>query len=195
MKKISILIPVLVALILISAVLNTIASDNDTANTEKIERGRYLVTIGGCGDCHSPKMMTKLGPVEDTTRLLSGHPSNEYIRQIPENLGKDGWLASCNKHLTAWAGPWGISFASNLTSDKETGIGNWKDNQFIQAMRTGKHRGFGRPILPPMPWANLAKATDEDLSAMLAYLLSTKPIANKVPEPYPLKQEMQKQEN
>ena len=56
-----------------------------------------------------------------------------------------------NGHVTAWAGPWGVSYAANLTPDKRTGIGAWTADQFIKTMRTGKHLGVGRPVLPPMP--------------------------------------------
>jgi mono/diheme cytochrome c family protein len=171
-------------LILTAVVAVDVVSNPDPKATESaVERGEYLVILGGCGDCHSPKTMTAQGPVEDPSRLLSGHPSDESITAVPATVGQDGWIASCNSHLTAWAGPWGVSFAANLTSDKKTGIGNWTDEQFIKAMRTGKHRGFGRPILPPMPWFNLARATDEDLSAMLAYLKSTPAVVNEVPAP------------
>ena len=55
---------------------------------------------------------------------------------------------------TAWAGPWGVSFTANLTPDKETGLGDWTEEQFIATMRTGKHQGKGRPVLPPMPYFN-----------------------------------------
>lgn len=148
-------------------------------------RGEYLVRFMGCGDCHSPKVMSEQGPVEDESRFLSGHPASEKVETGPNGLSPDGWMAACNPHMTAWAGPWGISFAANLTSDKKTGLGNWTEDQFIQAMRTGKHRGFGRPILPPMPWFNYLKGTDEDLKAMLAFLKSTRPIVNEVPPPVP----------
>jgi mono/diheme cytochrome c family protein len=153
-----------------------------TVGSDSISRGKYLVTLSGCGDCHSPKAMTDHGPVEDQTRLLSGHPAAEPMATAP-SLGEGGWIAACNHHLTAWAGPWGVSYASNLTPDSKTGIGSWTEEQFIKAMRIGKHRGFGRPILPPMPWANLAAASDEDLSAILAYLKSLPAVSNKVPEP------------
>lgn len=165
--------------LLLAAASEPVASDD----AGKIERGRYLVTLGGCGDCHTPKKMTQAGPVEDSTRLLSGHPASEMVGEVPANLGAGGWIATCNAHLTAWAGPWGVSYAVNLTSDPKTGLGGWNDEQFIKAMRTGKHRGFGRPILPPMPWVNLSYASDADLSAILAFLKSTQPIVNKVPEP------------
>ena len=52
---------------------------------------------------------------------------------------------------TAFAGPWGVSFTANLTPDKETGLGKWTEEMFIATMRTGRHQGKGRPMLPPMP--------------------------------------------
>jgi hypothetical protein len=92
---------------------------------------------------------------------------------------------------TVFAGPWGISFAANLTPDKETGLGKWTEAMFIQALRTGKHEGqpTGREIMPPMPWASLSHGTlaspDADLKAIWAYLRSLPPVKNRVPEPVP----------
>ena len=87
--------------------------------------------------------------------------------------------------LTAWAGPWGVSFAANLTPDKETGIAEWSEEHFIQALRTGKHQGQpnGRDILPPMPWQFFKSMTDEDLKAVFAYLRTLPPVKNQVPLP------------
>ena len=171
-------------LALIALIAVDVVPDPLTGRTmPDVARGEYLVVLGGCGDCHSPKTMTQNGPGEDRSRLLSGHPANEVMIAAPSSLGQGGWIGACNGHATAWAGPWGISFASNLTPDKKTGLGNWSEEQFIKAMRTGKHRGFGRPILPPMPWANLARATDDDLKAMFAYLQSLPPVVNEVPAP------------
>ena len=153
---------------------------------EMIQRGAYLVTVGGCHDCHSPKIYGPMGPMPDSTRLLSGHPADESITAVPvEFLGPGKWAGITNGHFTAWAGPWGISFARNLTPDEATGIGLWTEEIFIKAMRTGKQMGTGREILPPMPWFNLAEMTDEDLKSIFAYLKSLKPISNSVPEPIP----------
>jgi mono/diheme cytochrome c family protein len=160
-----------------------ISNPADQDKTDLVEHGKYLVTLGGCNDCHSPKVMGAMGPVEDESRLLSGHPAAEPMTVPPAGVGSDNWMAACNNHMTAWAGPWGISYASNLTPDKKTGLGNWTEEQFVKALRTGKHRGFGRPILPPMPWPALAKINDEDLGAIFAYLMSLPPVDNKVPEP------------
>jgi hypothetical protein len=183
MRKASIiLLPVLLLLTLVGV---SVTSSPDSEQTDLVERGKYLTIVGGCGDCHSPKVWTDHGPVEDSTRLFSGHPAEEAVGEIPATVGQDGWMVAGNNHFTAWAGPWGVSFASNLTSDSQTGIGSWTPDQFIKAMRTGKHRGFGRPILPPMPWPNAARATDDDLTAILAYFQSLPAIANKVPAPIP----------
>lgn len=96
-------------------------------------------------------------------------------------------MAMTNLHLTAWAGPWGVRFTANLTPDKKTGLGNWTAEQFIQTMRTGKHLGSGRPLLPPMPVADIATLSDADLRVLFAWLQSLKPIENQVPQPVPPK--------
>jgi mono/diheme cytochrome c family protein len=151
-----------------------------------LERGAYLVNVvGGCHDCHTPKNFGPKGPEPDMTRALAGHWAAEPVPPVPPNvLGPGKWGAVFTGGLTAAAGPWGVSFAANLTPD-ETGLKGWTAQSFIAAMRTGKHMGNGRPILPPMPWQNLANATDDDLKAMFAYLQSIKPVRNRVPMPIP----------
>jgi len=151
-----------------------------------VERGKYLVTVGGCNDCHTPKKMGPNGPEADMTRELSGNPQTEKLAAVPPGLiASDKWLTIVNNHLGAWAGPWGVSFAANLTSDKETGLGSWSQEMFVNAIRTGKHQGTGRPILPPMPWYWYRNMTHDDLKAVFAYLQSLPPIKNVVPEPLP----------
>lgn len=153
---------------------------------QQVERGKYLVTIAGCNDCHTPKVFGPHGMALDTVRLLSGHPANDAVPEIPvEVLGPDKWAAVANGHFTAWAGPWGLSFTANLTPDVGTGLGSWTEEMFIKALRTGKHMGEGRPILPPMPWEMYRQATDDDLKAIFAYLRSLPPVHNPVPEPIP----------
>ena len=151
--------------------------------------GKYLVTITGCNDCHTPKVPGPNGaPVSDASRLLSGHPEKEPSPSwSPQDLKQKAIAAAANPMLTAWAGPWGVSYASNLTPDKETGIGEWSEDTFIAAMRTGKHQGQpnGRNILPPMPWFNLKEARESDLRSIWAYLRSLPPIRNQVPFPTP----------
>jgi mono/diheme cytochrome c family protein len=152
----------------------------------EVARGAYLVTFGGCNDCHTPKTMTPRGPVPDRSRLLSGHPASVAVAAVPtEGLGPGKWMAVTNGDLTAWAGPWGVSYGANLTPDHRTGLGDWTLAQFVDTMRTGRHLGVGRPLLPPMPWQSVASLSDSDLRAVFAYLRSIKPIDNEVPAPVP----------
>jgi hypothetical protein len=156
------------------------------ASKSTIEKGRYLVQLGGCNDCHTPKLFGPNGPMLDTTKLLSGAPSTNPVPAMPENiLGPGKWGAITTPDLTTWAGPWGVSFTRNLTPDKETGIGSWTEAMFIKALRTGKDMGEGRPILPPMPWEPIGKSTDADLKAIFAYLQSLPPIHNPIHDPIP----------
>jgi mono/diheme cytochrome c family protein len=148
-----------------------------------VERGRYLTVVGACHDCHTPKVMTPAGPVPDTTRMLSGHPADLAVGEAPGQLPAT-WFASTNGDLTAWAGPWGVSFTANLTPSKY-GLAGWTAEVFVQTIRQGKHAGVGRALLPPMPWANYAQMKDEDLRAIFAYLQSLPPIDNRVPLPRP----------
>jgi mono/diheme cytochrome c family protein len=146
-----------------------------------VERGKYLVTAMGCGDCHTPLKMGEHGPEPDTSRLLSGHPKDLQL-EFPSRLS-ESWPVASSATNTAWAGPWGVSYTSNLTSDPETGIGSWSEQTFIQALRTGRHTGAGRALLPPMPWQAVGQLTDEDLAAIFAYLKTVPPVHNSVPSP------------
>jgi hypothetical protein len=152
---------------------------------EMVALGKYIVSTSGCDDCHTPKIFTEAGPVFDTTRSLSGHQQNESLPPLEISaLGQNQWAAT-TMGLTAWVGPWGISYASNLTPDKATGIGALTEEMFIKTMREGKYMGVGRSLLPPMPWQVYGMKTDEDLKAIYAYLMSIKPINNMVPQPTP----------
>ena len=114
------------------------------------------------------------------TRMLSGHPESDKVTAMPK-LPK-GWVGQSDDH-TAWAGPWGVSFAANLTPDS-SGFGEtWTEELFISAIRSGKHMGTSRPILPAMPWEMQANMTDDDLRAVFAYLRTIPPIKNKVQDP------------
>lgn len=157
----------------------------ETPAQTTIERGRVLVTIGGCHDCHSPKKFGPKGPEPDPDRLLSGHPEGAPVTSPFKPSGP--WSYATNDIMTAWSGPWGISFAANLTPDTNTGLrsGVWTEEIFIKAMRTGKHMGTSRDILPPMPWPAVAQMSDDDLRAIWAYLGTIPPITNHVPDPIP----------
>jgi mono/diheme cytochrome c family protein len=151
---------------------------------EPVKRGEYLVTIGLCNDCHTPLTMGPSGPEPDMSRMLSGHPQDLAIA-APTTVAEP-WMGAMSSTLTAWSGPWGVSFTANLTPDPETGVlRDFTEEQFIQTMRTGRHQGQGRQILPPMPWPYIGKMTDEDLKAVFAYLRQIPAVKNKVPDPIP----------
>jgi hypothetical protein len=147
----------------------------------RIERGAHLVKTMGCNDCHTPWKMGARGPEPDMSRALTGHPQDVVMPPPPPPSGPWVWHGSATS--TAFAGPWGVSFTANLTPDKETGLGNWTEEMFIATMRTGRHQGKGRPVLPPMPVQILAALEDEDIKSVFAYLQSLAPVKNKVPAP------------
>ena len=123
---------------------------------KQIERGKYLATVAGCNDCHTPGHL--LGK-PDMARRLGG---SDVGFEIPGM---------------------GVFHGPNLTPDKATGLGNWTDAQIVTAIRTGK-RPDGRVLAPVMPWMALAALTDADARAIAAYLKSLPPVANKVPGPF-----------
>jgi cytochrome c553 len=162
---------------------SSIALGQQKSDQKKIKRGEYLVTAaGGCNDCHTPSKMGPNGPEKDITRLLSGHPQEMTMPPAP-SLPPGPWMATVSATMTAWAGPWGVSFTRNLTPDKETGLGDWTEQNFIETLRTGRQLGKGRQILPPMPYEVIRNMTDDDLKSIFAYLRSIPPIKNKVPDP------------
>jgi hypothetical protein len=151
------------------------------AKMSPAKRGEYLVTIGGCNDCHTPFKMGPKGPEPDMSRMLSGHPEDVKLSKAPKLEGGWGWSGAAVN--TAFSGPWGTSYTMNLTPDSLTGIGTWTEEIFMNTIRSGKHWGTSRPIMPPMPWFNYAKATDEDLKAIYAYLRTIPPVHNSI-HPY-----------
>jgi mono/diheme cytochrome c family protein len=183
---------IIAAAILLTAVLSTAslrASDaggvgdqaNATTKQQQIARGKYLVDIMGCHDCHTPMKLGPNGPEWDMTRALSGHP--EQLVMPPAPATPMPWLGTMAATMTAWNGPWGTSFTRNLTPDKETGLGDWTVEEFIATMKTGRERGKGRPVLPPMPVQNLKALSDADIRSLFAYLQSIPAIKNRTPQP------------
>jgi hypothetical protein len=177
-RKVAVLALVAVPLL----ILARRGSDPVAASPDPVSRGRYLVNSIGCDDCHTPKKMTPNGFEFDHTRRLSGHPQDSAL-PAPPPVAPGPWIATAAWDLTAWSGPWGVSYAFNLTPDENTGIGSWSEETFVGAIRTGRHMGVARPILPPMPWQVYRNLSDEDLKAVYAYLRTIPAISNRVPQP------------
>lgn len=163
--------------------LNTSALAAGKDKSDAVSRGGYLVKAMGCSDCHTPMKMGPKGPEPDVARGLSGHPEGMALPPAPAPAGP--WIWGGSASMTAFHGPWGITYSPNLTPDKETGIGLWPEEVFVNAMRTGKHMGGGRPILPPMPWQSLNALNDSDLRAVFRYLMAQPPVKNAVPAHQP----------
>lgn len=164
---------------------NEVPEEKKMTIKDSISRGKYLVETIGCYDCHSPKRMTEKGPAEIAELALSGFQAGDSLPNMNTEALNDGWMLM-NGQLTAFVGPWGVSYAANITSS-DSGIGNWTMEKWKTAMREGKLKGDknGRMMLPPMPWQNFAKLNDEDLESMFKYLQSTNPVENAVPTPIP----------
>jgi mono/diheme cytochrome c family protein len=179
------------ALVALSAIVAAASGSRTAPGTrkapgraEQLRRGEYLVTIGGCHDCHTPWAIQEDGtPGPDMSRALSGHPEQLPLQRAA--IATEGWGWAGAATNTAFSGPWGVSFAANLTPDENTGTGVWTFDTFRNTIRNGRHWGVSRPLLPPMPWFNYRHMTDEDLAAVFAYIHSLKPVHNRVPEPIP----------
>lgn len=164
-----------------SAVVQPAAAADSKAPSAAVKRGEYLVGILGCHDCHTPLKMGPKGPEPDMKRAFSGHPQELVMPPAPK-LPEGPWLWVGAATNTAFAGPWGVSYSSNLTADKDTGMGKWKPEEFVAAIKTGKHAGVARPIMPPMPWQAYRNLSDADLKAVFAYLQAQPAVRNQVPQ-------------
>lgn len=151
MKNTIIALSILAALAFTQCTNNAPAADTDAtaAPTEETltQRGEYLVGILGCHDCHSPKKMGPQGPELIPELMLSGYPADRPFGKVNKEVLADGW-ALFNGDLTAGIGPWGATFAANITSDA-SGIGEWSLEQFTRALTQGKAKGMedGPPLV------------------------------------------------
>ena len=172
--------------IIVAAVIGSFVTGGKVhaADDAQVARGKYLVRIAACHDCHTPWKAGPNGPEPDMDRGLSGHPESLVVAQPAKGTAAP-WMIQISGSNTAWSGPWGVSFTANLTPDAETGIGKWTLRNFQDTIRSGRHLGRGRPVLPPMPIEQYKHMTDEDLAAVFAYLQSIPAIRNRVPEPLP----------
>jgi hypothetical protein len=158
------------------------ATEQPSTSDTQVTRGKYLVSTSGCMDCHTPMKLGPNGVEFDMSRMLSGHP--ETLQMPPAPVLPEGpWLVVSSATNTAFSGPWGVSFTANLTPDAETGLGDWTVRDFMATIRTGRHMGRGRAVLPPMPIQVYKNFTDADLEAIFAYLRTIPAVKNNVPEP------------
>ena len=138
---------------------------------DPIARGKFLTEVLGCGDCHTPK-----GPdgKPDAAFFMAGHRAGDRYATWSDSLWDEGMGMIVAPAGTAFAGPWGVTFARNLTPDPTTGIGGWNEEAFVYVLREGT-------LKPPMPILAYGNMSDEDLKAIFAYLHSLPPVKNLVP--------------
>ena len=138
------------------------ASLHVAATPERVARGKYLFALADCDGCHSP---------HDESKLYL--PVIEARRGSGQRMSEEGLP--------------GAVVASNITPDRETGIGAWTEDEFVQRFKNfdnasaykGEDLKMGE-FNSIMPWSNYSQMTEEDLRAMYAYLMSVKPIQNKI---------------
>jgi mono/diheme cytochrome c family protein len=139
-----------------ATVVALLAASPAMADEQSVERGKYLVELGGCVHCHTPGYF--LGK-PDMTRRLAGSDVGFYVPNL------------------------GTFYGPNLTPDKETGLGRWTTAQIVTALTTGK-RPDGRVLAPIMPWGSFAQLIRSDARAIALYLKSLPPVGNRAPGPF-----------
>ena len=145
--------------------------DGGPPATDKVARGQWLVEVLGCNVCHTPRLPDGR---PDMNFLMAGHRAKDPYPAWNDSLFSKGYGMLVSTSGTAFAGPWGVTFARNLTPDKTTGIGGWTEDAFINVLREGM-------LKPPMPALAYGLLSDDDLKAMFTYLATLKPVSNLVP--------------
>ena len=148
-----------------------------------VARGKYLVThVLPATTATRRAKMGDNGPgarhVPDAVRASRRHDAPAAAAALPAHGS-----SAARRRSPRGRGPWGISYTANLTPDKETGLGTWTAQQFLDTIRNGRVQGHGRQLLPPMPWPMYRNMTDSDLRAIFAYLQTIPAVKNKVPDP------------
>ena len=125
-------------------------------HADKVAYGRYLVTVSNCEECHTPMVKGEL---------------------VRDKLYAGGRL---------FAMPAGTVYSANITPDADTGLGTWTEEYFIHKFRSyrpyaeGESPPVGKESFTLMPWLAFSQMSDEDLSAIYAYLRTVKPVSNAV---------------
>jgi mono/diheme cytochrome c family protein len=143
----------------------------DSLANDPVARGKYLVSAFACSDCHTPKLPDGK---PDMAYFMAGHREKDPAPTWSDSSWDAGTGMAVATTGTAFAGPFGTTYARNLTPDKLTGIGSWNDEAFINVLREGM-------LKPPMPATAYGQLSDEDLKAMFAYLHSLPAVKNLVP--------------
>lgn len=147
---------IIVVLAALASSIAACSNGSETTAQPSAERGEYLVTQGLCNDCHTPGFFFGM---PDMARFLGGSDVGFEVPGL------------------------GVFVGRNLTPDRETGIGDWTEEQIVAAIQTGK-RPDGRELAPIMPWRAFANLTPSDAMSIAIYLKSLPAVSNRVPGPF-----------
>ncbi len=147
------------------------AGPGGSAGANPVARGKFLTNVLGCVECHTPRGKDGKPALK---YLMAGHRATDPAPawDVANEAKGIGMLVATAG--TAYAGPWGVTYARNLTPDPTTGIGKWNEEAFIYVLREGT-------LKPPMPNLLYGNLSDDDLKAIFAYLQSLPPVKNLVP--------------
>lgn len=138
-----------------------------------ISQGRYIATIAGCTSCHTPDKAEFQNPATLTFKQIQTIAFDGGDALDIENFLSGGRVFDL--------GPAGAVFTRNLTPDKDTGLGNWTDEQIKIAMKTGLDAN-GKTLFPVMPYHVYNGMADSDVEAVVAFIRSVNPVNHKVTE-------------
>jgi cytochrome c553 len=147
------------------------AGPGAAAGGDPVARGKFLANVLGCVECHTPR--GKDGK-PDLRYLMAGHRAGDPAPKWDDANEAKGIGMLVSTAGTAYAGPWGVTYARNLTPDPATGIGKWNEEAFIYVLREGT-------LKPPMPNLLYGNLSDDDLKAIFAWLQSVPAVKNLVP--------------
>jgi mono/diheme cytochrome c family protein len=147
------------------------AGPGAAAGADPVARGKFLAEVLGCIECHTPR---GADGKPDARYFMAGHRADDPYPTWSDSLWDREMGMIVSTTGTAYAGPWGITFARNLTPDPTTGIGGWNEEAFVYILREGT-------LKPPMPNLLYGNLSDDDLKSIFAWLRSLPPVKNLVP--------------
>lgn len=177
MKYIVIVVLLLVGSLFVFAGMVGATPPQQSDDEDLIERGRYIAQITGCDACHTPSRE------EYDMEALAALPPEEAIPLIQDIAFNDQATWDMDRYMAGGRvfplGPQGVIVTRNLTPDEETGLGEWTDQEIMDAITLGVARD-GHQMFPIMPYHTYNRMAEDDLNAVIAFLRSLEPVENDV---------------
>ena len=173
MKKRTLLSVAFIFSLLLIMIFATSVAASPNEQDDQLQHGKYIASIAGCMDCHTPLKAEYQDPTQYSLEQLQTISFNAVAALDESKLLAGGRPFDL--------GPAGVLFTRNLTPDNETGLGAWTDDQIKVAIKTGIS-DEGRILFPVMPYHVYSGMADADLDAVIAYLRSVNAVSNQIPE-------------